>query len=226
MSKNLQHIAFIMDGNGRWASMRGLNRNFGHKKGLSTVENVITWCKQAGIKVVSLYVFSTENWKRPQKEVEGIFSLAKKYLDKFEAFCQQGVKVVVSGSKDRLPKELVVKIDEIQQQTSSHDQITVNLCINYGGRSEIVCAVNNILASGGTVTEESLLSAMYAKLPEPDMVVRTGGHMRLSNFLLYQSAYAELYFTDTLWPDFTKEEFDKIVEVYYGRVRNFGGLSK
>ena len=121
---------------------------------------------------------------------------------------------------------MVVKIDEIQQQTSSHDQITVNLCINYGGRSEFVCAVNNILASGGTVTEESLLSAMYAKLPEPDMVVRTGGHMRLSNFLLYQSAYAELYFTDTLWPDFTKEEFDKIVEVYYGRVRNFGGLSK
>lgn len=225
MSKNLQHIAFIMDGNGRWASMRGLNRNFGHKQGLATVENVIGWCKQAGIKVVSLYVFSTENWKRPQKEVEGIFSLAKKYLNKFETFCKQGIKVVVSGSRDKLPADLVAKIDDIQQATACYDQITVNLCINYGGRSEIVCAVNNILASGEKVTEENLLNAMYVNLPEPDLIVRTGGHMRLSNFLLFQSAYAELYFSDTLWPDFSKEEFDKIVAVYNSRVRNFGGLS-
>lgn len=206
--------------------MRGLNRNFGHKQGLITVENVIGWCKQAGIKVVSLYVFSTENWKRPKKEVDGIFLLAKKYLTKFEDFCKQGVRVVVSGSKDRLPDDLVAKIDDIQQKTASHDQVTVNLCINYGGRNEIVCAVNNILANGGTVTEKSLLEAMHVALPEPDMIVRTGGHMRLSNFLLYQSAYAELYFTDTLWPDFSKQEFDKIVDIYYGRVRNFGGLSK
>ena len=206
--------------------MRGLNRNFGHKQGLITVENVIGWCKQAGIKVVSLYVFSTENWKRPKKEVDGIFLLAKKYLTKFEDFCKQGVRVVVSGSKDKLPDDLVAKIDDIQQKTASHDQVTVNLCINYGGRNEIVCAVNNILANGGTVTEQSLLEAMHVALPEPDMIVRTGGHMRLSNFLLYQSAYAELYFTDTLWPDFSKQEFDKIVEIYYGRVRNFGGLSE
>lgn len=205
--------------------MRGLNRNAGHKQGLQTVENVIDWCVQANVDVVSLYVFSTENWKRPKKEVEGIFSLAKKYLNKFEDFCQKGVKVVVSGSKNRLPSELVEKIENIQQATKHYNKITVNLCINYGGRSEIVDAVNNILASGGTVTEESLLSAMYANLPEPDLIVRTGGHMRLSNFLLYQSAYAELYFTDTLWPDFSKSEFDKIIEIYCGRVRNFGGLS-
>ena len=226
MPKTLQHLAFIMDGNGRWASLRGLNRNFGHKQGLVTVENVINWCKRSGIKVVSLYVFSTENWKRPKREVDGIFSLAKKYLNKFEVFCKQGVKVVVSGSREKLPADLVDKIEDIQQKTASHDQITVNLCINYGGRNEIVCAVNDIVANGGKVTEESLLNAMYVNLPEPDMIVRTGGHMRLSNFLLYQSAYAELYFTDTLWPDFTKEEFDTIVDIYYGRVRNFGGLSK
>ena len=225
MSQTLQHIAFIMDGNGRWASMRGLNRNVGHKHGLSTVENVIDWCKQAGIKAVSLYVLSTENWKRPKKEVDGIFLLAKKYLNKFESFCENGVKVVVSGSKDRLPVELVSKIESIQQKTMHHEEITVNLCINYGGRSEIVDAVNKILVNGGTVSEEALLSAMYVDLPEPDMIVRTGGHMRLSNFLLYQSAYSELYFTDTLWPDFSKQEFDKILEIYYGRVRNFGGLS-
>ena len=185
---SLKHIAFIMDGNGRWASMRGLNRNAGHKQGLSTVENVINWCKQASIEVVSLYVFSTENWKRPKKEVDGIFLLAKKYLNKFETFCENGIRVVVSGSRERLPEELVNKIEFIQQKTANHSQITVNLCINYGGRAELVAAVNNIIANGGTVSEESLLAAMYCNLPEPDMIVRTGGHMRLSNFLLYQSA--------------------------------------
>ena len=223
---SLKHIAFIMDGNGRWASMRGLNRNAGHKQGLSTVENVINWCKQASIEVVSLYVFSTENWKRPKKEVDGIFLLAKKYLNKFETFCQKGAKVVVSGSRDKLPADLVDQIEHVQLQTKDYDKITVNLCINYGGRDEIVCAVNNILASGGTVTEQSLLATMYVDLPEPDMIVRTGGHMRLSNFLLFQSAYSELYFTDTLWPDFSKQEFEKILQIYNGRVRNFGGLSK
>ncbi|MBR2974753.1 MAG: di-trans,poly-cis-decaprenylcistransferase, partial [Clostridia bacterium] len=211
MSKILQHIAFIMDGNGRWASMRGLSRNFGHKQGLETVKDVVGWCRQAGIKVVSLYVFSTENWKRPQKEVDGIFSLAQKYLDKLDVFCRDGIRIVVSGSKAKLPEKLVDKIDNIVRKTATNEQITVNLCLNYGGRDEIVCAVNNILAKGGTVTEQSLLSAMYVDLPEPDLIVRTGGHMRLSNFLLYQSAYAELYFSDTLWPDFSKEEFDKIL---------------
>jgi len=215
-----------MDGNGRWASMRGLSRNFGHKQGLETVKDVVGWCRQAGIKVVSLYVFSTENWKRPQKEVDGIFSLAQKYLDKLDVFCRDGIRVVVSGSKAKLPEKLVDKIDNIVRKTASNDKITVNLCLNYGGRDEIVCAVNNILAKGGTVTEQSLLSAMYVDLPEPDLIVRTGGHMRLSNFLLYQSAYAELYFSDTLWPDFSKEEFDRILSNYNSRVRNFGGITK
>lgn len=222
---HIRHLAIIMDGNGRWANLRGLNRNWGHREGLKVVEKVIEWAKKAQIEYLSLYVFSTENWKRPQREVEGIFKLADKYMSKFERLAKDNVRIVVSGERDRLSDNLLRKIDKIQQDTSACNGICVNLCLNYGGRQEIVSAVNKLVAEGKELTVDAIKKSMYNVLPDPDLIVRTGGQMRLSNFLLFQSAYSELYFTDTLWPDFSQEEFFEILETYSNRVRNFGGLS-
>ncbi len=221
----LTHVAIIMDGNGRWAKSKGLLRIQGHKQGLVTAEKIIAHSMKRGIKYLSLYVFSTENWKRPQKEVDTLFSLADKYLDKFQEFCKNQARVVVSGDRNGLPQKLVQKIDKMQTQTEGFDTICVNLCINYGGQSDIVQAVNKIVASGEQVTCASLQHNLYnGFIPAPDVIIRTGGQKRLSNFLLFQSAYAELYFSNTLWPDFTNEEYDTIIADYETRVRNFGGL--
>ncbi|MCM1043704.1 MAG: polyprenyl diphosphate synthase [Corallococcus sp.] len=222
----IKHLAIIMDGNGRWAKLRGLNRNLGHREGLKTVEKVIGWAKDAQIKYLSLYVFSTENWKRPQDEVDGIFRLADKYLSRFERLAKDNIRVIVSGERDRLSTKLLAKIDDIQRDTAMCNGICVNLCLNYGGRQEIVSAVNKLVTSGIEITESTIALSMYHNIPEPDLIVRTGGQMRLSNFLMFQSAYSELYFTDTLWPDFTKEEFLGILETYSNRIRNFGGVSE
>lgn len=221
----LTHVAIIMDGNGRWAKAKGLVRMQGHKQGLVTAEKIIEHSIKRGIKYISLYVFSTENWKRPQKEISTLFSLADKYLDKFQEFCKNQVRVVVSGDKTGLPQKMVDKIELIQNKTAKFDAICVNLCINYGGQADIVQAVNKLVESGTKVTCQSLQQSLYnGFIPAPDIIVRTGGQKRLSNFLLYQSAYSELYFSDTLWPDFTNEEYDAIIADYETRIRNFGGL--
>ncbi len=219
-----QHIAFIMDGNGRWAKEHGLNRVFGHREGLKTAENVIGQTLKFGIRCISLYVFSTENWKRPKAEIDGLFRLADNYLSRFENFCKDRIRVVVSGERHGLPEKLIAKIADIERKTADFDSLCVNLCINYGGRKEIVSAVSALLAEGLEVTENALLKKMYRDLPEPDLIVRTGGQMRMSNFLLYQSAYSELFFTDTLWPDFGETEYNAILETYSKRTRNFGGI--
>ena len=224
--KNLpKHVAIIMDGNGRWAKGKGLARLHGHKKGLEVAEQIIDHALNVGVKYLSLYVFSTENWKRPTSEVNNLFALADRYLSRFEKFCKDKVRVVVSGEREGLPKKLVQRIDYIEQQTKNFDAICVNLCINYGGQREIVEAVKKLYSKGEEITVESILDSMYHKLPEPDIILRTGGQKRLSNFLLYQSAYSELFFTDTLWPDFTKEEFDVILSEFGKRSRNFGGIN-
>ena len=221
----LTHVAIIMDGNGRWAQGKGLVRMEGPKQGLATAEKIIEHSIKVGIKYLSLYVFSTENWKRPQAEVFTLFSLAEKYLDKFQDFCKNKVRVVVSGSRDGLPKKLVKKAEQIQKETANHDAICVNLCINYGGQQDILQAVNKLAESGLPITAESLQQNLYnGFIPAPDVIVRTGGQKRLSNFLLYQSAYAELYFSNTLWPDFSIEEYNDIIADYELRIRNFGGL--
>ena len=221
----LTHVAIIMDGNGRWAQGKGLVRMEGHKQGLATAEKIIEHSIKVGIKYLSLYVFSTENWKGPQTEVSTLFSLAEKYLDKFQDFCKNKVRVVVSGSRDGLPKKLVKKAEQIQKETANHDAICVNLCINYGGQQDILQAVNKLAESGLPITAESLQQNLYnGFIPAPDVIVRTGGQKRLSNFLLYQSAYAELYFSNTLWPDFSIEEYNDIIADYELRIRNFGGL--
>ena len=222
----LSHIAIIMDGNGRWATKKGLPRVQGHKQGLVTAEKIINQSIKMGVKYLSLYVFSTENWKRPQAEISTLFSLAEKYLDNFQDFCKDNVRVVVSGDRNGLPIKLVQKIEEIQSETANFDAICVNLCINYGGQLDIVQAVNKLVDAGESITCQSLQQNLYnGFIPAPDMIVRTGGQKRLSNFLLFQSAYAELYFSDTLWPDFSIEEYAKIVDDYQMRVRNFGGLA-
>ncbi|MEG2015156.1 MAG: polyprenyl diphosphate synthase, partial [Clostridia bacterium] len=208
MGNRLTHLAIIMDGNGRWAQNRGLSRFVGHKEGLNTVKKVASWCIKYEINYLTLFVFSTENWKRPRVEVDGLFSLASKYFDEFINLCKNETKIVVSGSLSELPKSLQNKIIETERKTASNSILTINLCINYGGRKEIVTAINKLLATDTKIDEQSLMSAMYQDIPEPDLIVRTGGEKRLSNFLLYQSAYSELYFSDTLWPDFTEEEFN------------------
>ena len=219
------HVALIMDGNGRWAKSRGLLRTAGHRAGLDTAEKIIDFCLIRGVKFVSLYVFSTENWKRPKAEINTLFSLAEKYLDQLANFCEKGIRVVVSGEIEELPQGLTNKIADIQQKTAQFNAICVNLCINYGGRRDIARACARVQQQGLPITEQNIACNLYNSfIPEPDLIVRTGGQMRLSNFLLFQSAYAELYFTKTLWPDFTPQELDGILTDYCTRSRNFGGL--
>ncbi len=225
MSNTAQHIAFIMDGNGRWAKKRFLPRMEGHRRGLTVAEKVIDKCLEIGIKYVSLYVFSTENWKRDNAEVQGLFDLAYRYIDRFETFCKDKARVVVSGRRDRLPENLLAKIVDIEAKTAQFDKICVNLLIDYGGQDDISQAVKCIAEEGKQPTAEEIRSNLYnAFIPDPDLIVRTGGQKRLSNFMLYQGAYAELYFSDTLWPDFSETELCDILVDYSKRVRNFGGI--
>ena len=219
------HVAVIMDGNGRWAKGRGLPRVAGHRQGLKVAEEFIDYSLSLGVKYLSLFVFSTENWKRPTSEVDSLFSLADKYLSRFEKFCANKVRVVVSGEREGLPSKLVEKIDLIEEKTRNFDAICVNLCINYGGQREIVEAVKRLNAQGEEITVDGISANLYNRLPPPDIIIRTGGQKRLSNYLLYQSAYAELFFVDTLWPDFTKEEYDRILAEFAVRTRNFGGIA-
>ena len=219
------HIAIIMDGNGRWAKAQGLARLHGHKRGLDVAEQIIDRSLQVGVRYLSLFVFSTENWKRPASEVNNLFALADRYLSRFEKFCKDRVRVVVSGEREGLPDGLVKKIDRIEKLTQSFDAICVNLCINYGGQREIVEAVKKLNRQGKEITAEGIEQNLYQRLPDPDLIIRTGGQKRLSNFLLFQSAYTELYFTDTLWPDFTQREYDEIIDDYRRRARNYGGIN-
>lgn len=219
------HVAIIMDGNGRWAQSKGYPRMHGHRRGLDVAEQIIDCALQLRIKYLSLYVFSTENWKRPEAEVASLFGLADKYLSRFEKFAANRVRVVVSGDINGLPAKLAQKIVYVSQKTAQYDAICVNLCINYGGQNEIVTAVKKLNDAKAEITVESIKANLYNNLPDPDLIIRTGGQKRLSNFLLFQSAYSELYFSDTLWPEFTCNEFTSIIQEYGRRKRNFGGIA-
>ena len=219
-----RHIGFIMDGNGRWAKLRGYPRIKGHRAGLKTVDNVLDLCKKYGISYVSLYVFSTENWSRPKEEVDNLFNLAREYLKKSNGFRKRDIRVVVSGSMAELPADLAAAVADIERDTCGCASLTLNLCINYGGRDEIIHAVNRMVADGVTADEKTFETYLYKKLPPLDLVARTSGEMRLSNFMLYQAAYAELYFTDVLWPDFDENEFRRMLVSYAGRERKFGDI--
>lgn len=220
-----RHIGFIMDGNGRWAKLRKKPRNYGHVKGADNVDNVVTWCFEVGVEVVSLYAFSTENWLRPKEEVDKILSLLYKFLIKYtQKLISNEVRLVISGDVDKLPEELAVLCREKQLQTSGFKGKTLNIALNYGGRQELVRAFNLLIQDGfTTVTEEDISRKLYTSgLPDIDLIVRTSGEQRLSNFFPYQTVYSELYFTDAYWPDFNKAEFDKALLWYESRNRRFG----
>lgn len=226
VDERLRHIAFIMDGNGRWATKRGMPREYGHKKGVEVFKEITEYCHKIGVKYVTVYAFSTENWKRPKREVDAIMKLLDEYLDKSKSG-SENVRVCFIGDKSKLDPAIVNKIELLEKSTASCED-TLNIAMNYGSRAEIVNACNKLIAEGKTeISESDLNSALYTgSCPDPDLIVRTGGDLRISNFLLWQAAYSELYFTDTLWPDMTPSNVDKAIEDFYSRKRRFGGLDK
>ena len=217
VDKGLRHIAFIMDGNGRWAQKRGMPRTYGHKQGVKTFENIAEYCSKIGLEAVTVYAFSTENWKRPQDEVDALMNLVEQYLDEFELH--------MIGDMTVFPLSLQNKIDHVQKLSKGKP---CKLCVafNYGGRDEIVHACNALIAQGKTqITAQDICDNLYtANIPDPDLIIRTGGEMRLSNFLLWQAAYSEFYATDKLWPDMKASDVDDAIEAFYKRSRRFGGI--
>ena len=227
VSATPKHVGFIMDGNGRGAKLRGKPRSFGHIKGSDNVEKVVTGCFERGVYAVTLYAFSTENWSRPKEEVDKILSLLEKFLKKYiKTLVKNEVKLVFSGDLSVLPKSLKNLAEEKTQQTENFTKNVLNIALNYGSRAEIIRACNALIKSGKSeVTEKDFENELYTKfLPEIDLIVRTGGEKRLSNFFMYQAAYAELYFTDVYWPDFKEEELDKALLWFSKRQRRFGNV--
>ena len=222
----LRHVAFIMDGNGRWAKKRGMPREYGHKNGAETFRRVLRRCCELGIEASTYYVFSTENWKRPQKEVSAILELLEKYLDECEREIKKNdIRFIFLGDMSVFSEKLQKKISYIEEVSKGHSHIA-SLALNYGGRSEITHAVNTLMEQGKTqLTEDDITSALYTEASPPlDLIVRTGGDLRISNCLLWQAAYAEFYFTDKLWPDLDEADIDAIVENFTTRNRRFGGI--
>lgn len=222
----LSHIAFIMDGNGRWAKKRGLVRQAGHGVGAQTFKKVVTLCKDFGIKTVTVYAFSTENWKRPEAEVAEIMRLLDVYIKTAEDENDvHKARYIFLGDKGALSPELREKCIYLENFTRDNP-ITVNIALNYGGRDEIVHAVNSLIAEGRTeISEDDISSRLYTfESPEPDLIVRTGGEYRVSNFLMWQSAYSEFYFTDCLWPDFGEDELRRAIIEFSRRQRRYGGV--
>ena len=224
IAEGISHIAFIMDGNGRWAKKRGFPREFGHKHGVDAFKRMVEACDELGVHCVTVYAFSTENWKRPKREVDAIMNLLDEYLGRD---CPQDLSIRIIGDVSVLDQKLQDKIHKIQDATAGRKNI-LNIAINYGSRAEIVHACNQLMAEGKTsVTEEDIISKLYTSdCPDPDLIIRTGGDIRISNFLLWQAAYSELYFTDTLWPDMTKDDLLIAVENFNKRKRRYGGLDK
>ena len=224
VDERLQHIAFIMDGNGRWAERRGMPRRYGHRYGAEAFKKIVRYCGDIGIKYVTVYAFSTENWSRPEKEVNSIMKLLDKYLDECEiSFAEFDIRMRVIGDLSRLDESLALKAKRIEE-TTKNNSLTLSIALNYGGRDELVRACNNLIAQGKTeITSTDIESHLYtAGIPDPDLIVRTAGELRLSNFLMWQSAYSEFYFTDTLWPDMTSKDIDLAVKEFYSRQRRYG----
>ncbi len=228
------HVAIIMDGNGRWAKKRLLNRVKGHEKGSDTVRSIVTVCREIGIKYLTLYAFSTENWARPESEVKALMGLLKKFIiTEREDLQKNNLRLNVIGQKHRLPPDVLQELDTTFELTSKNDGMQLNLALSYGSREEITRAVQKIAAkiaakdlNPDNITEDLITAHLYTTgMPDPDLIIRTSGEYRLSNFLLWQAAYSEIYITDTLWPDFTREEFIEILKNFQNRERRFGKVS-
>ncbi|MBQ1998199.1 MAG: di-trans,poly-cis-decaprenylcistransferase [Spirochaetales bacterium] len=225
--KKLEHISFIMDGNGRWAKKRLLPRTFGHKEGVKKAKEVILHAKSHGIPFVSLYTFSKENWKRPADEVSFLMKLIiDHFKNDFQFYIDNQIRIVHIGDKEGIPTEVRKAIEEIENDSKDFNSVTVLLVFNYSGQYDIMQAVNRMLTDKVACTDENeirkyLLTANY---PDPDLIVRTSGEFRISNYFLYQAAYSEFYVTNTLWPDMSMDEINKAIESFYQRERRFGGV--
>lgn len=222
-----RHVGIIMDGNGRWAKARGLPRTEGHKEGLKIAKRIVKDSLDIGISFLSLYTFSTENWKRTQEEVGFLMNLIPGSLrNEIPFYKENNIRVVHSGIKNELPQSVQDALEEIYELTKNHTALTVNLAINYGGRNEIIRAMQKLIASGLNISEQTISASLdNPDIPDPDLIIRTGGELRLSNFLLWQSAYAELFFFDKFWPDFSREDYYSAIEDFSKRERRFGGIS-
>lgn len=232
-NKNIpQHIAIIMDGNGRWAKSRGLPKIAGHRQGVKAAQGIIKAAGELGVKVLTLYTFSSENWKRPRHEVDALFKMLEEYLTKEEEkLNKNNIKLSVIGNMEAIPPSVREKLKKVTESTASNTGLVLNLAINYGGRPEIVNAVRKIAKESRegrldpeTIDEKIFAGYLYTShLPDPDLLVRTSGEYRISNFLLWQISYSELYITKKLWPDFKKEDLKKAINAYRKRDRRFGG---
>ncbi|MBO5884754.1 MAG: isoprenyl transferase [Clostridia bacterium] len=224
-----KHIAIIMDGNGRWAKKRMLPRLAGHKAGVSALKRVVKAGEELGVKIMSFYAFSTENWKRDNEEVYGIFDLVRKHLkENFDTFINRNIKIQTMGDISRLPEDLYKMLLDITEKTKNNTGLIVNMGLSYGGRSELVRAFNNLIQKGvKQVTEEDIQKELYTcNIDDPDLIIRTSGEQRLSNFMLYQAAYSELYFPKVHWPDFNKKHLEKAIIEFQSRDRRYGNIKQ
>lgn len=224
--KKLAHVAIIMDGNGRWAKSKHLPRVMGHHAGVRAVERTVRAAKDLNIPYISLYAFSTENWKRPKGEVLGLMGLFRYYMNsKLNELCREKTRMRFAGDLAALPEDIRQILRRAEEKTEQYEERQLIICLNYGGRKEIIDAINKITAQNpqSPVTEEMLRENLYLPdVPDPDLIIRTSGELRLSNFWLWQSSYSEYYFTDKYWPDFNKEDLEEAVKDYYERERRYG----
>lgn len=227
-----RHIGFIMDGNGRWAKKRAMPRNFGHREGAAVFKKTINWCRELGVEAATFYAFSTENWKRPEEEVKGIMDLLRRYIKDIREYAKENVRFVFLGDLTPFDEDIRTELLDIMETSRSSTEFIAGVALNYGGRAEI-CNAAKILAkkcvsgelSADEITEELFESTLYTnEMPPLDLVIRPSGEQRLSNFLTWQSAYAEFLFLDVLWPDFKKKDLENAIKEYAGRSRRFGGI--
>ncbi len=221
-----KHVAIIMDGNGRWGIKKRNSRNYGHAIGVKTVESIITEAISNNIKYLTLYTFSTENWKRPKKEINYLIKLLEEYIiNEIKNLIQKKIKLKILGNINKFPKSLKLKLRDAERLTKSNKKIQLNVALNYGSKEEIIKSVKKIYKLSIPINERNISKNLYTKnIPDPEILIRTGNRKRLSNFLLWQSSYTEIYFEKKLWPDFTKKDFRKIILNFSKIRRNFGGI--
>ena len=228
-----QHIGIIMDGNGRWAKKRGLPRSFGHREGAKVLEKITRFAGDIGIRYITYYAFSTENWKRPSQEVESLMKLMVDYLDDYKRLLGgEDIRIRIIGKREGLSEEILEKIKIVEENTKHNSKITMNIAVNYGGREDILNAVKTIAdktqkgeIQPEDITEEMISENLYTHyMPDPDLIIRPSGELRLSNFLMWQSAYSEFWFSNINWPDFTKDDFLKAISDFQKRNRRYGGV--
>ena len=221
-----KHVAIIMDGNGRWGIRKKKSRNYGHAQGVKVVEKIIEVAIFNKIKHLTLYTFSTENWKRPKKEILFLIYLLEKYVDEqFNRLAKKNIKLNIIGNINKFPNPLKKKLKNAEKITKNNKAIQINLALNYGSKEEIITAIKKLINSSGKVNEKNISKNLYTKdIPDPEVLIRTGNRFRLSNFLLWQSSYTEIFFIKKLWPDFNKKDFQKIIVKFKTMSRNFGGI--